>query len=335
MFTLPKGKGALCVAALFALIVLVPGRVLACGGFFCSQTAPVNQSAEQIIFSKNADGTVTAVVSIQYQGPSTKFAWVLPIAGKPDVGVSSSLAFQRLLTATTPQYTLTQRVEGTCKPGDTRGVPNTAFAGGTPTSAMADGSGSGHSVNVVAQGSVGPYDYVAISVAQDAGAPAQVALDWLASNNFDVSALGADILNSYLEQGLNLLAFRLNKDSDTGSIRPISVTYPADYPAIPIRPTAVAATPNMGVMVYLVADAQGIPKNYKSLVLNEALINWFSFASTYNQVINRAADEAGGQGFVTEFGGASTAFSDTIWSPNDQISWENFQNGDFSNGQFG
>ena len=53
----------------------------ACGGLFCSASAPVNQAAERIIFSKNADQTVTAVVQIQYQGPSEEFAWVLPVPG--------------------------------------------------------------------------------------------------------------------------------------------------------------------------------------------------------------------------------------------------------------
>ena len=37
----------------------------ACGGLFCAAAAQVNQAAERIIFSKNADGTVTAVVQIQ------------------------------------------------------------------------------------------------------------------------------------------------------------------------------------------------------------------------------------------------------------------------------
>jgi len=50
----------------------------ACGGFFCSQAAGVNQAAERIVFAKNADDTVTAVIEIRYQGPSDK---VLAAAG--------------------------------------------------------------------------------------------------------------------------------------------------------------------------------------------------------------------------------------------------------------
>ncbi|MGB5221579.1 MAG: DUF2330 domain-containing protein, partial [Polyangiales bacterium] len=68
---------------------------------FCSATAPVNQAAGRIIFSKNEDGSVTAVVQIQYQGPSEEFAWVLPVPGIPEVNVSSDLAFARVLALST------------------------------------------------------------------------------------------------------------------------------------------------------------------------------------------------------------------------------------------
>ena len=60
-----------------------PRTAHACGGFWCSQTSPVNQSAEQIIFIDNPDETVTAIIQIQYQGPSEKFAWLVPIPGNP------------------------------------------------------------------------------------------------------------------------------------------------------------------------------------------------------------------------------------------------------------
>jgi len=43
-----------------------------------------------------------------------------------------------------------------------------------------------------------------------------------------------------------------------------------------------------------------VPENYNALELNEARINWFSASANYNQVVTEAADDAGGQGFVTE-----------------------------------
>ena len=51
-----------CAVILGALALtgsLIPRSASACGGFFCSQAAPVNQAAERIVFSENGDGTVT------------------------------------------------------------------------------------------------------------------------------------------------------------------------------------------------------------------------------------------------------------------------------------
>src|SRR5450432_3955351 len=105
--------------AAFAASALLPKVASACGGFFCNQAQPVNQAAEGIIFADNGDGTVTAVIQIQYQGPSKNFSWLLPISSVPkadsDIGVASNLAMQRLQTATNPSYSLTTTVEGTCK----------------------------------------------------------------------------------------------------------------------------------------------------------------------------------------------------------------------------
>lgn len=266
--------------------------VEACGGLFCSAANPVNQAAERIIFAQEGNRT-TAVIEIQYQGPSERFAWVLPVPGVPEIGVSSKQALDRLQQATNPVYSFNTTSE-TC---DSRNSP---LAAGSNTNAGGDGD-SDDGVDVVASGTVGPYDFNVISVSQNADDPAELALQWLADNGYDVSLLGEDILASYLEEGLNLAAFRLTKNSNAGSIRPVLISYQSDQPVIPIRPTAVAANPDMGVMVWVVGAGRAVPTNYRSLILNDALINWFNPGSTYNDVVIAAADEAGGHGFVTEY----------------------------------
>src|ERR1051325_4694462 len=106
--------GASCVFALgmtaLGLFAAVP-RAHACGGLFCNRSQPVNQAAERILFVDHGDGSVTAVIEIKYEGPSSKFSWVLPVPGVPDVGVSSKGAFDRLQGLTNPQYTLQTQFE--------------------------------------------------------------------------------------------------------------------------------------------------------------------------------------------------------------------------------
>jgi hypothetical protein len=175
-------------------------------------------------------------------------------------------------------------------------------------------------------GSVGPYDWHVIAVSPNAADPAKDAVDWLTMNGYDVTDLGPKVLTPYLKDGLNLIAFKLTKpaDAQSGSIRPVMLTFDSALPSIPIRPTAVAAQDDMGVLVWVLSDKQAVPSNYKSLVLNEALINWFNFQSTYNQVVSAAADEAGGQGFVTEMAGSSSALDQQVWSSYYQQQWESY-----------
>lgn len=279
-----------------ALIQFTSEPAAACGGLFCSATNPVNQAAERIIFAQEGTRT-TAVIEIQYEGPSEQFAWVLPVPGVPEIGVSSKQALDRLQQASNPVYSLTTTSEQ-CGDNPLRGPTVNSNAGG-------GGDGDGDpSVNVVSSGTVGPYAFNVISVSDDAENPAELALTWLADNGYDVSQLGGDILADYLEAGLNLAAFRLTKNSDAGSIRPVLISYESSQPVIPIRPTAVAANPDMGILVWVLGSGRAVPTNYRSLILNDALINWFNPGATYNDVVIAAADEAGGHGFVTEYASA-------------------------------
>jgi hypothetical protein len=316
------GATARSLAAFGALgaALLVASPAHACGGFFCSATNPVNQAAERIIFAKNGDGTVTAVIEIQYQGPAESFSWLLPISSVPmgdQIAVASNIAFQRLQQATNPQYNLTTRVEGECDV-DNRADRSSAGPSGANGSPNLSSGDQGPSVTVEASGVVGAFEWTVISLDEALTSPAAAAVEWLEENGYDVPPGAPGLLGPYLEDGLYLLALRLKKGADAGSIRPIVLTYDADRPMIPIKLTAVAANDDMGVLTWLLGDAQAVPQNYYSLELNEARINWFSASANYNQVVTEAADDAGGQGFVTEMAGATSALAGVVWSASDE-----------------
>lgn len=294
----------------------------ACGGFFCSASQPVNQAAERIIFADNGDGTITAVIQIQYEGPSENFSWLLPISTVPegdDLAVASDLAFTRLQAATNPQYNLTTRVEGSCRQAS-RDLLQSANGTAAPGAVAFDDAGG---VQLDASGVVGQFAWSVISLENpEVPDPAAPALDWLRSNGYDVTPEAAALIGPYLADGMHLLALRLSKGSDTGSIRPIRLTYSAAAPMIPIKLTAVAANRDMGVMTWALANARAVPFNYNALELNEARINWFNATSNYNQVVTDAADAAGGQGFVTEFAGPAAQLQNVVWSSSDETDWQ-------------
>ncbi|MDH5675978.1 MAG: DUF2330 domain-containing protein [Myxococcales bacterium] len=311
----------------FALLLagLSPRPARACGGLFCNSSMPVNQAAERIIFSENGDGTVTAMIEIQYQGPAEQFSWVLPVPGIPDVDVSSLAAFDRLDGATNPIYQLTTNFA--CDSG----LQGSVARGSSGPSSAGD-FGADEGVTVLASGSVGPFDFKVISVDDALADPADIALMWLEDNGYDVTALGPEVLRPYLEERLNLLAFKLSKENDAGSIRPVVISYEAEQPFIPIRPTAVAANDDMGVKVFVVSGERAIPQNYKALELNEALIDWFNPNDTYNDVVSAAADEAAGQGFVTEFAGPSADFEQLIVAEWERSEWMRISSQSYARG---
>jgi MYXO-CTERM domain-containing protein len=305
----------------------------ACGGFFCSQTQPVNQAAERVIFADNGDETVTAVIEILYEGPSQNFSWLLPISSVPqgdEIAVASGVAFQRLQSATNPQYNLTTRVEGTCRqdfPQD-GGFGTGGTSSGFPSGSAGSGGGSaGGGVTVEASGVVGAFDWTVISIDEATEDPAEAAVVWLGENDYDVPSGAPTLIRPYLEEGLYLLALKLTKGADVGSIRPIVLTYAGTRPMIPVKLTAVAANDDMGVMTWVLGTARAVPQNYYSLELNEARINWFNANSNYNDVVIAAANDASGQGFVTEFAGPSSTLAQTVWSSFDAQNWESYTTG--------
>ena len=321
-------SGILGIAA-WAASAWVPSSALACGGFFCNRAQPVNQAAEGIIFADNGNGTVTAVIQIKYQGPSQSFSWLLPISSVPkvdsDIGVASDLAFQRLQAATNPNYSLTTTVEGTCRQENFNGTPGSAQGGGLAVSPSAGPSDGGRGVTVEASGVVGAFEWTVISLDKSTASPADAAVAWLKDNGYDVPSVGPEKLGPYLDAGLYLLALKLTKGADTGSIRPIVLTYEGTQASIPVKLTAVAANDDMGVMAWVLGKSRSVPQNYLSLELNEARINWFNAASNYNSVVIDAANDAGGQGFVTEFAGASSTFKNVIWTTSDDAQWTSFK----------
>ncbi len=309
-------------------------RARASGGLWSSQDPPVHQAADEIIFVDNPGSTLTAIIRINYAGPAQRFAWLIPVPGKPTVAVSSSTVFQRLDAATAPQYWLEVGGDGSCMRQDAQDA-GSAQDYGTAGAPSAPGATTAPIV-VIDQGSVDPYDYVDIAVDPTLDDPAQAATDWLTSNGYDLTSLDSEVLSPYLRDGLNLLAFKLESGTDTGAIRPVMLSYESALPTIPIKPAAVSAPDGMGIQVWVFGPSQAVPDNYKSLVLNDALIDWLSGRkypagtlpaggggpfgthgskpSNYDAVVSAAVHEAGGRGFVTELGAPASQFRDSVWS---------------------
>jgi MYXO-CTERM domain-containing protein len=78
---------------------------------------------------------------------------------------------------------------------------------------------------------------------------------------------------------------------------------------VPLRLTAIAANPDMPVLVWVLADKRVVPRGFFELTIDEALIDWWAGGSSYfgpKGLVSRAADDAGGNAFIAEYAGPST-----------------------------
>ncbi len=276
----------------------------ACGGLFCDLRLPVNQVAEQIIFHQAKD-EVTAVVRIQYIGPAREFAWVVPVPGIPRLSVANDQLFQALETITRPRFEL-DRVESRCPPQED---PSSGGCGNCSPGGGGFGGGSGGSfaddpVEILSQETVGPFDTQVVT-SQDPEALAR----WLEQNDYGISERGAQLITPYVDEGMNFVTLKLTKNAQVGEIQPLVMQYRSNAarPMIPLRLTAVAAEADMGIAVWIVAGTRAITLNYPHVEVDYAQLNWYqgndSAYASYQRLVTRAMNEAGGQGFVTDYAG--------------------------------
>ncbi|WP_438010678.1 DUF2330 domain-containing protein [Sorangium sp. So ce321] len=283
-----------------AALTAAPRPAEACGGFFCGRQ-PVDQTAERILFATNQDGSVTMVTQIQYAGAAPDFAWVVPLAEVPAVeslAVFPQLALTALDTATGPQFQW---------PDDPGCYPPVFNAGGGPTAGGVDDGG----VTVHVRAEVGPYD-VAVIESTDPTA----LIDWLRGNGFRVNDAMAPYIRIYTSEGMKFLALRLQPDAEVSDIQPFRFTLPSGSPSIPIRLTAIAAEPEMGITVMLLGDRRYGPANWPDVEIDDDQIVWrpdaWPMQTNWTALVARGVDEAGGRGFVTEMSGPTASIAEQV-----------------------
>jgi hypothetical protein len=277
----------------------------ACGGLFC-QNNPVDQNAERIIFTQNNDGTVTAIIQIQYTGFDEDFSWILPLpdaieADAVQVPETAVNAFTELESRTNPVY---------IAPPTPRCAQDFDFSFGFGFDEAVQMAAPTSEVMVFASGEVGPFAFDVIG----SGDP-DALINWLRDNNYRVEESMEPLINVYVNEQFVFLAMKLLPDQGVQDIQPIQVTYPSEKPMIPLRLTAVAANANMAVLTWFYANNQAIPTNYAHMEIPDHDITFFSSGgNNYRQLLSQKADEYSGHAFITEFaqGTHTIVFNDPL-----------------------
>jgi len=279
------------------LLALLASDAVACGGFFCN-TEPVDQSGEVILFSVDSEQeTVTMHVQVEFTGAAEDFAWVVPVPGTPELGLSHSVVFDELLGKAAPSYWMQEDKSG-CEDEfdgyDDWADTDTDADADADTDADADADNES-GVTVLATDTVGAYETTTLA-ADDSAA----LVEWLQDNDYDVPDQLDPYLEPYVADGMNFVALKLAAGASSGELAPLSLTYDGTTPVIPMQLTAIAATPDLPLTVYVLGDQRAVPDNYLHVTLHPLAIDYWSGGSNIDDVIRRGANEAGGHGFATE-----------------------------------
>jgi hypothetical protein len=252
-----------------ALVATMARDSRACGGCFIR---PTTQNAtvvtdHRMIFAVSPTQT-TLYDQIQYSGSPSDFAWVLPIHGQVNLGVSSDLLFSVLdqntgTTILAPPYP--------CQPC------NCGFAAGGLGGGGAGASGAppppaAPGVTVTAQQVVGPYATVQLHPNSTSDTAALTA--WLQANSYSIPAAVDPIIGAYVREGFDFLAIKLVPGTGVQAMRPISVTSSGAALSLPLRMVAAGTGATVGITLWVVASGRYEPKNFPFFTIAPSSLVW-------------------------------------------------------------
>lgn len=266
----------------------------ACGGLFGDGQATVAHAAERVVFAVDPEaGEVTTHVQVSYAGAAPDFVWVIPVPAVPQLFLSNDAVFSALANDAAPRTSLVSVTHGACRNRDGTDAPVEASP-----------------VEVLDAAIVGPYDAVVVA----ADDPAEL-VAWLRKRDYAVPDGVDALLAPYVAADQVFVALRLRAGAAVGDLAPIGLRYAGDRASVPIRLTAVAAVADLPIEVYVLGPSRAVPDNYLHVQLNQAAFDWYGGGGNLREVTSAAADEAGGQAFVTDFSGSTDAFRGRIWAP--------------------
>jgi hypothetical protein len=326
--TTNRVRGAALLGSLGLVAALLPGSpAQACGGFICDQPPqntfdplPVAQTGENVLFAMDKDPAtgrnhLEAHVQIFYAGSADRFSWVVPVDGKPELDVGTNQLFKVLGPATKPTFNVQYHDEGTCKenPETYGGSGGSGGRGGgfavDASAAVADG---GVGVDISFRGDVGPYD-AAVIKSNDPNDPKPLK-DWLQQNKYFLTDDGSRLIDDYVREDKYFVAIRLINGHSVNEIQPLVMRFDGPNPCVPLRLTSIAAINDLRINLWVLAETRVVPSNYFEIKLNPLRIDWFNRGQNYDDLVKKAADEAGGNAFVADFAGDASIMRNQIYA---------------------
>jgi hypothetical protein len=258
--------GALAAGALALGVGARDAR--ACGGCFHGPSMSGTVITDhRMIFRVSANPPQTTLYDeIEYQGNPQSFAWVLPIHGQVQVGLSSDVVFAALEQATQTSIQAPPPPScPSCSCGDFGGGSSSGSGSGGGAPGAAEDAG----VTVIGQQTVGPYDTVQLQSSDP------MALNnWLTANGFVIPGDIQPIIAAYVNEGFDFLALRLAPGQSVQAMRPVRVTTNGTGLSLPLRMVSAGTGNTVGITLWVVADGRYEPANFQQFTISPSELTW-------------------------------------------------------------
>jgi hypothetical protein len=261
----------LLAAAVGAAAISQVRDAAACGGCFNVESETTVVTGHKMILSISQQHT-TLYDQIVYSGDPSSFAWILPVKGLADLGLSSDALFQSLdqqtsVTVSSPNLN--------CAPPPDCGYYDGAYGSG------AGGGSTGGPVTVVAQKTVGPYETVQLNSSD----PTALAT-WLSDHGYNLPADIQPVIDAYVNEGFDFLALKLVPGQGVSAMRPVRVTTPGASNALPLRMVAAGTGMITPITLWVLGEGRYDTVNLPSFQIdpNALVWNWDTQSSNYNQL---------------------------------------------------
>jgi MYXO-CTERM domain-containing protein len=283
------------IAAALTSTYALEREASACGGCFGPPPSPTE--TPQVVTDHRMILTIakdqsTLYDQIRYQGNPSSFAWVLPISGTVDVGLSADIVFATLSGQTTTAIVAPPQncpARPTCQRSS-----SDSFAGASASDASAPNSPG---VQVTKQEVVGPYETVQLK-ATDANALQQ----WLAQNNFSIPGDVQPVINQYVTEKYDFLALKLLPGKDVQDMRPVRVTTKGANAVLPLRMVAAGTGAVVGISLWVIGEGRYEPQNFPSFSFkaDDLAWDWTTNRSNYTDLRAEKTAASNGRAWETE-----------------------------------
>lgn len=302
----------------------------ACGGCFHPVTESTVVTGHRMAVSISKTQAVLWD-QIRYAGDPAEFSWVLPIKKGAFVEVSSDAFFEALETGT---VTTVQAPDEGCAPRRDGGDIGCSSSLAAPQSADFEGSAGGgayNGVQVVHEGTVGPYDTVTLS-AENPNALAE----WLDDNGYVLPDSVKPIVDAYVAEDFDFIALKLSPNQGVSAMKPVRVVTPGSNYTLPLRMVAAGVGESVDIVLYVIGEGRYETAAFDNGVIQPKLVTWDfktdrsdyaeqrlglleanggrSWLTSYakkNALLGQVADPLSG-GFIGYNVGSDFRFADTI-----------------------